>query len=216
MELNEAKEILELTPYEENMIKCYNLDFSQILWYRWTLKNDCHGDWNMMKQENPTSPEEAFISTGNPVFDNEKIQLRIEQLRLLYDKSAPKKGRFYFEWEDPESQNKIVDSSIRWIDDPHGIITIYEDKKDGVPYVLGGDTKGEGRDKYAGTVINNTTGNRCATLWQQSRAIVVNHSICIFQQTMNSLEHRFRFRLINRVEEHFIFTQPFSSPTQHI
>lgn len=146
----------------------YGLSKEQIKWYVWTLKNDCNSDWNMMKQENPTSPEEAFISTGNPVFDNEKIHLRIEQLRLLYDKSAPKKGRFYFEWEDPESQNKIVDSSIRWIDDPHGIITIYEDKKDGVPYVLGGDTKGEGRDKYAGTVINNTTGNRCATLWQQS------------------------------------------------
>jgi hypothetical protein len=32
------------------------------------------------------------------------------------------------------------------------------------PYVLGGDTKGEGSDFFAGTVINNITGKRCATL----------------------------------------------------
>lgn len=158
----------KIREYVEHIKLTYGLSKEQIKWYIWTLKNDCNSDWNMMKQENPTSPEEAFISTGNPVFDNEKVQLRIEQLRLLYDKSAPKKGRFYFEWEDPETQNKIKDSSIKWISDPHGIITLYEEPVKGVPYVIGGDTKGEGRDKYAGTVINNTTGNRCATLWQQS------------------------------------------------
>ena len=146
----------------------YGLTKEQIKWYIWTLKNDCNDDWNMMKQENPTTPEEAFISTGSPVFDNEKIQLRIEQLRLKYEKEPPKRGRFSFEWEDPDTQNKIVDSSIKWIDDPHGIITIYEDVKKGFPYVLGGDTKGEGRDKFSGTMINNVTGNRAATLWMQA------------------------------------------------
>ena len=43
-------------------------------------------------------------------------------------------------------------------------IRIYEDPIDDDPYVLGGDTKGEGSDFYTGTVVNNITGNRAATL----------------------------------------------------
>jgi hypothetical protein len=159
---------VKLREYVETIRKTYDLTKEQIKWYIWTLKNDCNSDWNMMKQENPTTPEEAFISTGNPVFDNEKIQVHIERLRLRYEKETPKKGRFYFEWNDPEAQDKIKPESIKWVNDPHGIITLYEEPIKGTPYVIGGDTKGEGRDKYAGTVINNATGNRCATLWQQS------------------------------------------------
>jgi hypothetical protein len=154
--------------YIEGIVKLYELTKHQIKWYLWTLKNDCNGDWNMMKQENPSTPEEAFISTGSPVFDNEKVQARIEYLRKKYEKQPPKKGRFHFEWNDPETQDYIKKESIKWVDDHNGIITIYEDKKDNYPYVIGGDTKGEGRDKYAGTVINNVTGNRCAVLHMQA------------------------------------------------
>ena len=32
-----------------------------------------------------------------------------------------------------------------------------------MPYVIGGDTKGEGSDFYTATVVNNITGNRAAT-----------------------------------------------------
>lgn len=156
-----------LKEYIEGIRETYNLSKEQIQWYVWTLKNDCNGDWRMMKQENPSSPEEAFISTGNPVFDNEKIQRHIERLRLKYEQSPPKRGRFHYEWVDAEAQDKIKDESIKWVDDPNGIITIYEDKREGFPYVIGGDTKGEGRDKFAGTVINNATGKRVATLWMQ-------------------------------------------------
>lgn len=157
----------EMREYLKEIRELYGLTIEQIKWYVWTLKNDCNGDWRMMKQENPTSAEEAFISTGSPVFDNEKIQRHIERLRIKYEKQAPRRGRFSFEWNDPDTQDRIKDESIKWVDDPHGIITIYKDRQDGHPYVIGGDTKGEGRDKYAGTVIDNTTGLRCATLWMQ-------------------------------------------------
>ena len=157
----------DLREYIKEIRELYGLTIEQIKWYVWTLKNDCNGDWRMMRQENPTSPEEAFISTGSPVFDNEKIQRHIERLRIKYEKQAPKRGRFSFEWNDPDTQDRIKDESIKWVDDPHGYITLYEDKLSGTPYVIGGDTKGEGRDKYAGTVIDNTTGKRAATLHMQ-------------------------------------------------
>jgi hypothetical protein len=60
--------------------------------------------------------------------------------------------------------NRPKIDTIRWVNDKTGFIKIYEDPEKGVPYAIGGDTKGEGSDLYAGTVKNNNTGQRVATL----------------------------------------------------
>lgn len=172
MNFYEAQEILKLNDYEKNLIKLYNLDFEQIKWYRWMLKNDCNGDINMARQENPSFPEEAFISTGTPVFNNEKVQNRIAYLRIEQEKNPPKKGYFSFEWGNSDTFDYIKDDSIKWVDDPKGPITLYELPQQGYPYVLGGDTKGEGRDFFTGKIINNVSGNRAAKLrncWTNSK-----------------------------------------------
>jgi hypothetical protein len=154
------------------IVQLFNLTKEQVKWWVWTYRNDCNSDMNMMKQENPTTPEEAFISTGTPVFDNEKVSLRIAALRQLYKEKPPKRGYFTFEWGNPETHDYIKDSTIKWVDDPNGFIKIYEDRIPGHPYVLGGDTKGEGRDFYTGQVIDNTSGLRVATIrncWTNSK-----------------------------------------------
>jgi hypothetical protein len=161
-EVAESKQkIRDYISYLYNDLK---LPLERVAWWLWTLKIKCHGNINEMKQENPTTPEEAFIFSGSPVFDNEIIQQRIEYLRQKYEKEPPKRGRFYFEWNDPETKDKIKNETIKWVDDPNGPIKIYEDVQTGYPYVIGGDTKGEGSDCFAGTVLNNITGKRCATL----------------------------------------------------
>ena len=157
-----------LSDYEKSIIGLFNLTAEQIKWYRWKLKNDCGGDHNLMKQENPSYPKEAFLSTGRPVFANEIIEMRIEELKKLYRERPPKRGRFSFEWDDPDTQNKIKDNSIRWVEDERGFITIYEDVQKDYPYVIGGDTKGEGGDYYSSTALNNITGKRVASLHMQS------------------------------------------------
>ncbi len=157
-----------LNEYETKIVGLYNLSAEQIKWYRWKLKNDCSNDTDLMKQENPSYPKEAFLSTGRPVFANETVEMRIEELKKLYKEHPPKVGRFSFEWVDPETQDKIKEGSIHWVDDPKGFITIYEDVKKDFPYVIGGDTKGEGGDYYAASAINNITGKRVATMHMQS------------------------------------------------
>jgi hypothetical protein len=162
----------KIKDYIVSTCKLFNLCKEQIKWWIWTFKNDCHGDFNMMKQENPSMPEEAFISTGSPVFNNEKIQSRIAYLRQKYLKNPPKQGRFTFEWGNPDTKDYIKDNTIKWVEDPNGFVTIYEFPQSGYPYVLGGDTKGEGRDYYTGKVINNVTGNRAAKVrnrWSNSK-----------------------------------------------
>lgn len=142
-----------------------NLDWAQIYWYY--VKYDGYIDKEKIKQEYPCSPLEAFLASGRCVFDQEKLVMRIEHLKRIYAERPPKRGYFYFKWNDPESQDFILDDSIKWVDKADGPITIYQTVQPGYPYVIGGDTKGEGSDKYAGTVINNVTGKRSATLHMQ-------------------------------------------------
>ena len=150
-----------LSEYESWLHKDLKLSYERIKWWRYTLKNKCNGDLNMMKQENPSTPEEAFLMSGSAVFDNEIIEKRIVWLRE--NKQLKQEGVFGFEWNDAETKDYIKDPSIRFIQGK-GYIKIYEMPKPNEHYVLGGDTKGEGSDFFTATVINNTTGNRCATL----------------------------------------------------
>ncbi|HWR56020.1 MAG TPA: hypothetical protein VN462_05905 [Negativicutes bacterium] len=139
------------------------LGWDQIYWY--------YNKWKDLKekvqQEYPCTAEEAFLASGRCVFNKEIIILRIAALKKLYKEQPPKRGRFSFAWNDAEAQDFIKDSSIKWVDDPAGPIRIYEEPQKGWPYVIGGDTKGEGKDFYGGTVINNISGNRCASLHMQ-------------------------------------------------
>lgn len=141
------------------------LDWQQVYWYfnKW----DNYIDKEKIKQEYPCSPEEAFLASGRCVFDQEKVIQRKEHLRELYAKQPPKRGYFSFEWNNPETKDRIKDDTIKFVENKDGHITIYEDVLQGYPYVLGGDTKGEGKDFYAGTVISNATGKRCATIRMQ-------------------------------------------------
>lgn len=59
-------------------------------------------------------------------------------------------------------------SNIRWIEDKdNGFIKIYEKPKERYPYVIGGDTAGEGSDYFIGQVLDNTNGKQVATLRKQ-------------------------------------------------
>ncbi|MEN6315968.1 MAG: hypothetical protein ABFD25_17155 [Clostridiaceae bacterium] len=138
------------------------LEWNQIYWYfnKW----DGYIRKDMIKQEYPCSADEAFLASGKCVFDKEIIIQRKKLLELLYKEKPPKRGKFRFDWNNAEVKDRIKDSSIRFVENPNGCITIYEDVQKNYPYVVGGDTKGEGSDFFAGTAINNVTGNRCAVL----------------------------------------------------
>lgn len=146
----------ELTEEEAELKKLYKLDNEQIAWRRWCIQNNCRGDLSLFKQEYPSNPEEAFLSSGNCVFDKEKVINRIQQLR-----EPIKRGSFLFDYDG------LTITNIKWQDDPKGIIKIYKDveKK---PYVIGGDTAGDGSDNFIGEVLDNTTGEQVAELAHQT------------------------------------------------
>ncbi|AHF07171.1 PBSX family phage terminase large subunit [Desulfitobacterium metallireducens] len=97
--------------------------------------------------------------TGKTVFPAQLVTLRLEALK----KQTFKRGYFTFEYIDEQ----IDDVTIQWVDDEDGYITIYSEPKQGYPYVIGGDTAGDGSDSFTGHVIDNTTGEQVATLKHQ-------------------------------------------------
>lgn len=158
---NELKEYampytgFELTLDEKELQIKYNLTLEQLSWRRWCIKNNCGGDIETFKQEYPINPFEAFISTGSCYFNKEIIINRIKEIE---NNQPLKVGYFSYAF----NENKI--SNINWCDDEKGYIKIYKDVEKGHPYVLGGDTAGEGSDNFTGLVIDNSSGKQVATL----------------------------------------------------
>lgn len=157
------------------LLDVIGLDLEQVYWYY--LKWESYIDKEKIKQEYPCSDKEAFLSSGRPVFEPSPIIERIEQLKIQYAKEEPLRGSFIFEWNDPDHKDRIIDDSIKFVPNPYGFVTIYEDKQEGYPYVIGGDTKGEGSDKFAATVINNVTGKRVATIHDDMDPDIYTHQM---------------------------------------
>lgn len=164
--VSDEKHFIEtMSEYELYLYNDLKLPLNRISWWRWKKKNACNGDINQMKQENPTTPDEAFIFSGTPVFDNEKVQRRIA---VLEQSKNYKEGYFDFAWNNEEYKDFIIDNSIKFVEsNTKKFFRIYQDPKDLYPYVLAGDTKGEGKDEYTAQIMDNTTGERVATCQMQ-------------------------------------------------
>ncbi len=141
---------MEWTAYEKELMERLGLDQEQLSWRRWCIATNCAGDEAMFRQEYPCTPEEAFITSGRPFFDNAHVGL------LLNTAPEPIR-RGYFEF-DEEPGGKPT--NIRWVDDPRGFIKLWEEPKMGVPYVIGGDTAGEGSDFFTAFGMDNFSGTQ--------------------------------------------------------
>lgn len=100
---------------------------------------------------------------GDSIFDKQKISDRLQQLT-----EPLKRGSFLFDTEFSSRANEvlILDKSVRFVED-NGFTTIYKEPEKGVPYVISGDTAGDGSDFFACQVINNATGEQVAVLHHQ-------------------------------------------------
>ena len=156
------------------------LDREQLCWY--AKKYDGYLDKNIIKQEYPCTPEEAFISTGDCIFDKEKLN---EQLMRLANVKPYRVGYFRYRKVGKEIRNEQgeieeIDWSledIEFVDARDGYIILHEPPQtkidtDGTvtaraPYALGGDTAGKGSDYFTAKVICCLDQRTVATLRKQ-------------------------------------------------
>ena len=137
------------------MYKRQGLDHEQLAWRRWAIENNCGGDVELFRQEYPACPEEAFLSTGSCIFDKAALMARLQALE-------PPLRRVRFEYAERGGLLTLVGA----VDDKAGPVLIYREPEPGKPYVLGGDTAGDGSDNFTGQVLDNTTGGQVAVLKQ--------------------------------------------------
>lgn len=138
----------ELTPEEAELKERFDLDDEQLQWRRFTIRNDCNGDVRQFRQEYPSVPEEAFLLSGEGIFDNEEIQRKMNQITEVpvhYDIDIPKK--------------QVAEKT-------NGKLLIFRFPEEGKRYVIGADTsKGTSTGDYqAAYVIEWRTGEMCAAL----------------------------------------------------
>lgn len=161
MEPDYRKPVEPGTVWTEDELKlketCH-LDDEQLSWRRWCIKTNCGGDERLFRQEYPCTPDEAFLLSGDSYFDNDVIMAR-----RLAAKKPLRVG--LFQHDEPEIEGGAP-KNWKFEDQEKGYIRIYEEPKPGHPYVLGGDTAGEGSDYFTAYVLDNTDGYQVAELRQ--------------------------------------------------
>jgi len=138
-----------LSQEEKDLMAEHNIDREQILWRRMSIEDDCDGDAELFKQENPATEEEAFLITGRPVFDKASIQAMMADAR----EREYKEGTLVFDEDRPE-----------FFEHPVGDWRIYEKPRPGDSYVIGADVAaGTSRDFSAAHVLELNTNKVVAT-----------------------------------------------------
>lgn len=157
------------TQEEQQLQKDFGLDAEQLMWRRWCIKANCGGSEDKFRQEYPNTPEEAFLLSGRPFFDNRALAVR----RM----HAPRPLRVgWFTYGTP-AETGAKPESWSFTETEKGGARIWQEPEEGVPYVLGGDTAGEGSDCFTAFVIDNRTGRQVAELQQRQSEILYARQI---------------------------------------
>ena len=95
-------------------------------------------------------------TTGRTVFDGEAVTRRLQE-----NIQPIRVGMMEY------TDTGLTLKDIRFEDDRHGAIKVYKEPEEGVPYVIGGDTAGDGSDSFVAQVLDNRTGEQVCVLRQQ-------------------------------------------------
>ena len=145
--------ILGIDGEEERLVRNLNVDWDGLKWRRWCIRARCGNKVEVFHVEYPSTPEEAFISSGRPRFNNEKVRVFIDKVRDVETGSlVPSEHGFDWQrecWRSPEG--------LEFKPDKKGWINIIEQPMEGHSYVIGADAShGVGRDSASFVVFDRT------------------------------------------------------------
>ena len=159
-----------------NSLEKRGLSREQLAWY--AKKYASYIDKSAIRQEYPCTPEEAFVASGDCIFDKDAISNYLSTFDI--------KSRLgYFKYEKvpkalTDDYGRVLGytetiENIEFVESKNGYISIVEEPfksekdepKQEKPYVIGADTAGTGLDYFTAKVIDNTCGRCVATLRKQ-------------------------------------------------
>ena len=161
----------DLTPEEREVKAKYGLDNEQIMWRRYAIRNLCGNDLDKFRQEYPSTPEEAFIMSGSPVFDTQKVLQRLETV--------------------PDPKERGMFSTFgQFYEDSKGYVTIWERPNPSHAYCIGADTAGEGSDWFNAYVLDKTAQGKMVARYRAQ----VDEGL--FVQQIYHLGHFYNYAMI--------------------
>lgn len=187
----------EWTEEEEGLRRDFGLDDEQLQWRRWCIKTNCGGSLEEFRQEYPNTPAEAFLLSGTPFFNNQT--LAVQQMHVPEPVATG-----WFAYDEPEEQGE---KPRNWKFTPaaDGVVRIWKEPEKGVPYVLGGDTAGDGSDCFTAHVLDNRTGEQVAELQQrQSEILYARQVYCLgryYNTALAAIEVNFSTYPVRKLEE---------------
>jgi len=169
------------TEEEEKLAETFKLDDEQLSWRRWCIKNNCGGDVEIFHQEFPSTPDEAFLSTGRCVFDKTAIVMRRKQAEEI----PVERGEFGYDFNDLREQGKKFEN-IHFREGK--LLRILKRPEKGVPYVIGADTAGTGSDHFIAQVLDNRSGVQVAVLDMEENEMAFTRQLyCLGKWYNNAL-----------------------------
>lgn len=187
----------EWTEEERQLQRDFGLDGEQLQWRRWCIRANCGSSVDKFRQEYPNTPAEAFLLSGTPFFDNQALS--VQQMH------APEPlVTGWFTYDAVEEQGE---KPRNWKFTPaaDGAVRIWKEPEKGVPYVLGGDTAGEGSDCFTAHVLDNRTGEQVAELQQrQSEILYARQVYCLgmyYGAALAAIEVNFSTYPVRKLEE---------------
>lgn len=118
---------LDYTPEEEKLREKYGLDDEQLMFRRHRIAQTSLEGWS---QEYPTEAEDAFLTTGRPVFQPVQLSARLR--------------------EAPPVHTRLALEGLEWVNHPRGELTQYYPHEPGETYYIGADVAmGGGKGDYS-------------------------------------------------------------------
>lgn len=114
--IEDVPETFERTPDEEDLAEEYNLTDEQLMFRR---RKIAQNGIDLFRQEYPAYPEEAFLTTGRPVFNPEQLQKCLTEAKDVKERMALEGDEF--------------------INNARGELTTYLKHDPGGQYVIGAD-----------------------------------------------------------------------------
>jgi len=125
---------------------------AHLLWRRWCIDAKCNGDEEKFENEYPTNDQDCFLANAASVFPHSILRMQQRNVR------------------DPAfvGHTSVNGTSIDVVEDPKGILAIWEESDPSHQYVIGADPAGGlGKDRSAAYVKDVKTNKLVARLWGQ-------------------------------------------------
>lgn len=182
----EVPEGFERTPEEDELVATYGLDDEQLMFRRHRIAEK---GVDLFKQEYPCNPDEAFLTSGHPVFPAD---------RLVKAKAAA---------TPPIARKTLAlssDGTWQWENAPHGELHCFAPHSDTETYYIGADVAlGVRKDRSVAQVLDSS--KRQVAVWRSDRVdpdhfgVVLAHLGRLFNDAFIVCERNNHGLLTNRV-----------------